>query len=41
VALPAEQARLASEAELPWVSYARARFIELSKIEGTGADDAA
>jgi DNA-binding PadR family transcriptional regulator len=30
-ALPAEQMRLASDAELPWVSYARARFLELAK----------
>ena len=40
VALPAEQARLSSEAELPWVSYARARFTELLSTEST-ADGAA
>jgi DNA-binding PadR family transcriptional regulator len=40
-ALPAEQARLASEAELPWVSYARARFTELSKAKNAGSDGAA
>jgi len=32
VALPAEQARLAAQAELPWVSYARKRFTKL--VEG-------
>jgi DNA-binding PadR family transcriptional regulator len=32
-ALPAEQARLASEAELPWASYARARFTELVRAK--------
>jgi DNA-binding PadR family transcriptional regulator len=31
VALPAEQARLAIEVEVPWARYARARFTELSK----------
>jgi DNA-binding PadR family transcriptional regulator len=30
-ALAAEQARLASQAELPWVSYARARFTKLAE----------
>ncbi len=41
VALPAEQARLSSEAELPWVSYARARFTELLNTERTVTDGAA
>jgi DNA-binding PadR family transcriptional regulator len=38
-ALPAEQARLASEAELPWASYARARFAALAKatVDADGA----
>jgi DNA-binding PadR family transcriptional regulator len=31
VALPAEQARLAAQAELPWVSYARRRFKKLAE----------
>lgn len=30
-ALPAEQARLAAQAELPWASYARRRFIKLAR----------
>jgi DNA-binding PadR family transcriptional regulator len=30
-ALPAERARLAAQAELPWASYARARFTKLAE----------